>query len=254
MALTNVSWDDSAFRIAAAMALCWAAQIVFTSLFIRAGYPKSTKKAFLLKMCASSLFVLNGALAYRLADAPGAYGKWVLAGLVCGWIGDIFLTIHPFLPPDAGQKTMFIVMVPGGIAFLLGHAAYVVALTRLSGVSAFSLPLFFGVWAVLMAVIAALYRLLRLDAGRFLVPITIYALALTAMASFACTIALRGYSNPAARAVLIAAPLLFITSDCTLAARSFCKDRFRSIGVRILYLGTYFAAQMLFGLSVLMVR
>ena len=238
----------------AALLLCWAAQVVFTSLFIRAGHPYSTKKAFWFKMCASSLFVLQGVLAYCLASDPGAYGKWILAGLVFGLVGDVFLTIQPFLPPDAGQKTTIIVMAPGGVAFLLGHVAYVVALTRLSGAAAFSLPVFFGVWAALAVTITVLYRLIRLDAGRFLIAIAIYGLALTAMASFACTIALRGYTDPVARAALIAAPLLFVVSDCTLALRTFCPDRFRSIGVRILFLGTYYIAQMLFGLSVVFLR
>lgn len=245
---------DLSFCSKVLLLLCWTAQIVFTSLFIRAGYPRSTKTAFWFKMCAGSVFVLHGVLAYTLASSDGTYGKWILTGLAFGLIGDIFLTIHPFLPPNADKATITFVILSGGAAFLLGHIAYAAALTRLSGAASFSLPIFLGVWACLMTVLVSLYLLLRLQMGRFLLPILIYALALTAMVSFACTIALRGYSSPAACAVLIAAPLLFITSDCTLAIHSFCKDRFQSIGTRILYLGTYFAAQMLFGLSVLIVR
>ena len=230
--------------------LFWLPEIAFTALFIRAGYPYPTKKAFWLKMCASTLFLLHGLAAYILTPAQGAFGRWVAAGLALGWFGDIFLTLHPFLPPHTSARTRALVTLPGGIAFFFGHAAYVIACTRLFGAQAFSLPVFAGVWLALMALPAALHAVLRVQLGRYAAPIVVYALGITAMAAYACCIAVRGYSD-AGRALLIAAPLLFVVSDSTLGLRTFTKDRFHSIGVRTVCLGAYYAAQMLFGLSIL---
>ncbi len=53
-----------------------------------------------------------------------AVNWWYIAGMIGGFLGDVFL----MLPDPSGKKTSFKI---GLIAFLLGHVFYVVALVQL---------------------------------------------------------------------------------------------------------------------------
>ena len=103
-------------------------ECIFTFLFIKAGYPASTKKGFFFKMCACAVFLLNGALAYY--PDFSSYGRLIMIALIAGFIGDIFLTMDPFLTMEKSKKLSMFFIIIGGAAFLAGHVIYFTALMR----------------------------------------------------------------------------------------------------------------------------
>ena len=230
----------------------WIAEAVFAALFILFGYPQSTKKGFVCKMFACALYTANGLYAYALVG-QNPYGTAILAGLVCGWIGDVFLAIDPFMQaqPKPGRKIIFKVL--GGLFFLLGHAAYMAAFLYLLLAShAFRLLPFALAMGCVLLCIALVFALCKVSGGKYTAPIAVYAVGLSGMCALAICAALLVYDGQTVmQGMLIAAPLLFAFSDVTLALRCADRDRFESLPMRAVSLGAYFLAQMLLGLSIL---
>lgn len=222
------------------------AEIIFAAEFIIAGYPKATKKGFAFKMIASSIFLINGIVAYSHSDNL-RYAELVTAGLAFGLLGDIFLTMDPFIKNKQSKKLPLVFVVLGGVFFLLGHGAYITAfIVMIKQKSAFDLTLFAVTAAVTLTAVLLIGALLRIKPGRLLPGVVIYAAAVC--------LGVNGYPDKLiTKAVLISAPVLFIISDSTLALKAFDKERFGTLTLRAVNLGTYFLAQMLFGLSVYLI-
>lgn len=232
----------------------WIVEAVFAALFIVAGYPKATKKGFVFKMLACAVYVTNGLYAYSLS-AHTAYGVTILAGLVCGWLGDVFLALDPFTQDKQNKKLSLTLKAFGGLFFLLGHAAYMTAFVRLmTGSHAFRFLPFAIAMGGMLVCFALVFGLCRVSAGKFTAAIAVYAVGLAGMCALAICAALLVFGGQAVvQCVLIAAPLLFAFSDVTLALRVADSERFESFPMRAVSLGTYFLAQMLLGLSILLV-
>lgn len=155
------------------------------------------------------------------------YRRAVAIGMVLSLIGDVCL----MLPVD--------LFLPGLVAFLLAHIAYIVAFAPGSGGKARGLA--FGLVAVIGA--ANLFGLLpRVDAA-LKIPVVAYTVVLASMAAFALA---RAWTPAVAsmlpRSVRMGAigAVLFMASDSLLA-----WDRFGG-GIpmsALLVLGTYYAAQ-----------
>lgn len=231
----------------------WIVEAVFAALFILTGFPRSTKKGFMFKMFACALFMANGLYAYLLS-AWTAYGVTILIGLLCGWIGDVFLTLDPFIRHRQSRKLSMTLIIIGGSFFLFGHIAYIAAfLQQLLTAHAFRvLPLLLATGGVL-ACFALTFALCKVKAGKLFIPLAIYAAGLACMCGLGICAALFVFSGRiVTQCVLIAAPLLFAFSDVTLAMRSADKERFESLPMRAFCLGAYFLAQMLLGVSIML--
>ena len=228
------------------------ADAVFAVLFIREGYPQSTKKGFAFKMIASAIFVANGLYAY-FQSGKNAYGLTVLLALLLGFVGDIFLTFDPFLKDKSNKKLSTFFVVLGGVFFLAGHICYLLAFLRLLKASGtFRLPTFLCALCAVPVVFAVVLLALKIHLKAFTVPVFLYAVAISSMFAAAVCLALHGHAGqPTLQVLLFAAPLLFIVSDASLVLKSFDQDRFGNLTMRAVNLGTYYLAQMLFGLSVL---
>ena len=229
----------------------WIAEAVCAALFILAGYPITTKKSFTFKMLSCVLYMANGLYAYSLS-AKGAYGVTILVGLAFGWLGDVFLALDPFVRHKQNRKLSLVLFVIGGFFFLLGHIAYMAAFLRLLlSAHAFRVLPFLLTWGGVLLCIALTFILCKVKAGKFFVPIAIYAAGLSGMCALAicCAVLVFG-GHTVTQCILIAAPLLFAFSDVTLALRSMDKERFESLTMRSICLVPYFLAQMLLGLSV----
>lgn len=72
--------------------------------------------AAIAKVVASCGFLATAYAAGALT--AGAYGFWIVAGLVLGWFGDVFLLAR-------SSKRLFLM---GLVSFLLGHVAYIIAM------------------------------------------------------------------------------------------------------------------------------
>jgi uncharacterized membrane protein YhhN len=165
------------------------------------------------------------------ATAPAGgtpYQLLIVAGLAASLAGDVFL----MLPRDR--------FVAGLASFLLAHVAY--------GAAFFTLPRTAGDVAILgglLLVAAGIVAVLWHGVGRLRGPVLVYVAAIMAMAWLACVRWRAGIVPGAGLAA--AGALLFVLSDALLAIDRFRRPFRHS---RAVVLGTYYAAQGLFALSV----
>lgn len=178
-----------------------------------------------VKAAASTGFIAT-ALAAGALDS--GYGRWVLVALCLGWAGDVALV--------SAARTWFLI---GLVAFLLSHLAYVGAFAVV-GLEA---------WVAAVAVAGLVIPAWLI--GRWLWPhlpaemrgpVAAYIVVISVMVA-----AVVGGVAGAAPAVTLPAALAFYLSDVSVA-----RDRFMvsSFGNRLWGLPLYYAAQIMFALSV----
>jgi len=155
----------------------------------------------------------------RGADAPSRQ-RWIRVGLLLSLAGDVAL-----LWPVQG-------FLPGLVAFLLAHLAYIVAFTRGGRFAARRLP--FAAYAVVAGgVLAMLWPGIP---GELRGPVVVYVLCLASMAAQAASVG---------RAAALGGAL-FVVSDALLAFNKFGQP-LPLAGLWVL--ATYWAAQMLIAAS-----
>jgi len=163
----------------------------------------------------------------RTLGEPSAYGYLILAGLCVSLFGDVFL----MLPPRYFR--------PGLMAFLAAQVFYI---------AAFSLDLktlsLIWLWAILVYA-ALVFLYLYRGLGKYRWPVLVYVLAISAMAWLALNRHF-GVREPGRLLAAIGA-FLFLASDSFNAVNRFRRP-FQA--AQVIILGTYFAAQLLFALSV----
>lgn len=199
---------------------------------------------FLASVAAFFVAWLTGEDALRLAVKPvpvwslalfvSARGtrlsRAVLVGLLVGSVGDVFL--------ETGNPSHF---VPGLLAFLVGHVAYIVGFTREAKTPSVARAVpFFGLVAVVLTV--ALPK-----AGPLAAPIGVYGVVIAVMMWRAS--ARVGVDGAAGLPWLgLVGAVLFAFSDSMIAVNKFVVP---FTGARPLILVTYWLAQLLVALSVL---
>lgn len=160
-------------------------------------------------------------IAYAWGRGEGPARTWVLLGLLLSLIGDIAL-----LWPKEG-------FLPGLVAFLLAHLAYLVAFTRVAGFA--SRPAAFVVYALVAGGI--LWQLWPGVPGGLRIPVIAYVACLAAMAAQAAVVWRRGAPRGA---VLALGGALFVASDALLATNKFAAPL---PAASLWILTTYWAAQ-----------
>lgn len=229
-------------------------EFVFVPLFLKASWPKKTKKSLILKMICASLFVCAGFLAVTISDNTSDFAKLVITGLIFGWLGDFFLHV-------SDKPICFLI---GLLSFLGGHIFYICAYSRaieqyFNGTGFFNpveicaFILVFGA-----AVIYAVTRKMRLGAA--LIPVSVYTATLVAMLIKASSLGLRilfSYGQimyPVLVCVmLIFGALQFVISDALLAIMQF-SGRKKNRPMKIINIVTYFAAQILLACTLLFIN
>jgi uncharacterized membrane protein YhhN len=166
-------------------------------------------------------FATLAVIGYAWGRGEGAVRTWVIAGLLLSLVGDVAL-----LWPKEG-------FLPGLIAFLLAHLAYLVAFTRVAKFA--SRPLCFGVYALVAGVI--LWQLWPGVPGGLRVPVIAYVVCLAAMAAQAAVVWRAGAPRGA---VLALGGALFVASDALLATNKFMAPL---PAASLWILATYWAAQ-----------
>lgn len=186
---------------------------------IAAAVAGSTTALYLLKPLATALLLALAWFAPRPVSTR--YRGAVALGLAASLIGDVLL----MLPGD--------LFVPGLVAFLIAHLAYLVAFT--DGVRFAARPL---TWALFLLLAGAILLLLWPGLPAALrIPVGAYAAALATMAAQA---AVRWQLRAPGGTLAACGGLLFLASDTCLA-----YGRFRGALplASLLILGTYYAAQ-----------
>jgi uncharacterized membrane protein YhhN len=177
-----------------------------------------------VKAAASAGFV---ATAVAAGATGSGYGRWVLAALALGWIGDVALV-------PTGRRWF----LTGLVAFLLSHLAYVAAFLVLgvavgpAGAAAAG--------AAVAAVVVGRWLWPRLPA-EMRGPVIAYIVVISAMVATAW-----GARAGDARALVVAGATAFYLSDLFVA-----RDRFVEPGFvnRLLGLPLYYAAQVMLAIS-----
>ena len=172
-------------------------------------------------------------IAYAARRSGGdAYARAILAGLVASLAGDVFL-----LWPQQG-------FLPGLVAFLLAHLAFIVAFTRRVPLLARSQP--FALYALAAAVLLA--QLWPDVPAALRWPVLAYVVCLATMAAQAGVVWLvaRGSGGEALARNVAIGGVLFMTSDTLLAFNKFSAPIALS---SLLILSTYWAALLLIAAS-----
>ncbi len=174
-----------------------------------------------------TMFLIISLAWERATGWSGVYGFLVLAGLCCGLLGDVLL----MLP---GNR-----LRPGLTAFLAGHLLYIVAFAW--GTRVFSFPML----GALAAWGAAVFLVLRPGLGRMRWPVIAYVAVTVVMAWLAVCrhLTLRDGKS----LLVLVGGLLFLFSDSVNGVKRFRRP-FRA--AEALVLAPYFAAQLLFALSI----
>lgn len=211
--------------------------LLFSILAAHIGkYAAALKLAF--KAAASLLFVAGGVIA--ALNSPGVYGGMILAALVLGALGDVFLSMYAILPRRAG-----IFNIVGGACFFAGHILYLVLFL---GEAKLFWPLL-AVAALFFAIALAFKKgISRAFGKKLLLPVALYALVLGLLLVSTLNLVL---AKPGEAGVLrLFASLLFIGSDIALltqnAAESIKLKRISAYAVMSLY----YTAQWIFILTV----
>ncbi len=179
---------------------------------------------WLFKPFASAMFI---AIAWQLYEPPNPPGAWILAGLVLCLIGDVCLMITGGL-------------LPGLVAFLLGHVAYIAAFHTMA--PAHLWPSVLAVPVVVCSAVVTGWMWPHLGSMR--VPVVAYVCVITVMMWAAVSVfdaGVASWKTPAGA-------LLFYLSDLSVARDRFVRREFvnRAWGLPAYYLG-----QLLLALSVM---
>jgi uncharacterized membrane protein YhhN len=205
------------------------------------------------KPIASAAFIVVAVLAIRdgglmlrptpFGEAPGWFGRQMLAGyqrfiligLVLGAIGDIALL-----------GTSSRAFMAGLVAFLLGHAAYVVAICHRMMPDEW---LDFGGIRVAIPIVAGIAALTWLwpHLGKMKVPVIFYVLTIVAMVAGAIAIVTADGLPPRNGKLLAAGAVLFFASDLAVARNRFIE---KSVTNRAWGLPAYYAGQLLIAWSI----
>lgn len=202
--------------------------------------PTNSKRVF-YKAIASTGFVFIGIFAViENVNVNIIYAFGILLGLVLGLMGDMLLSMHPFL----NKREAEIFNLAGVIAFSLGHILYIAVFIYFTGFVLFSL-----VYTLIIPVIVMLLIQFNvIKAGKMCLTIVLYSCIISLMLVQGSYVHYRA-SMDHSLFILIAA-LLFVASDIILMVYNFTKYRRRIMMSVCLIM--YYSAQILFAYSILL--
>ena len=235
-------------------ALCVAAEFVTVPLFLKNSWPKKTNASLIFKMVSSTLFILCGILAMKIANNSSDYAKLIIWGLVMGWIGDFFLHL----------KTDKVAIFGAGLfAFLAGHIFYIIAFQKAIKIyypNAKAVTWYEVLAVVVIVGLIILYAVLKKIKAKpvMIAPVVLYAITISYMlvkAARLC-VAFWGYGlfdHMILLCLTVAlGALLFVLSDGSLGLILFAGKN-NNQKLKWFNIGTYYAAQVLLASSIFLI-
>jgi uncharacterized membrane protein YhhN len=229
--------------------LAIALEFVFVPLFLKAMWPKKTKKSLALKMVCTMLFISIGVLAIKISGNTTAFASLMLCGLVLGGVGDFFLHVS--------SKQAFFIL--GLTSFLAGHICYISAywwvVTKYFPEVSFFSPLEITAVVLIYSGFLGYSFYKRTDYGVVLVPVLFYGATLITMLVKASSLGIRLAieSKPNALLIcfiLIGGALQFFISDSLWANINFNGHK-KNRPMKNANIITYFGAQMCLACTIL---
>jgi len=181
------------------------------------------------KTTLSLLFVTTALL--QSYSVP-AYYHYLLVGLIFCLVGDVCLALP--------QRKAF---MGGLVAFLIGHVLYIFSFSSLIPISHWFSPGLF----IIVGISALIFFWLHPHLKSMLIPVLIYILVITLMASGAWAVFGKSSFQISGRALILAGALCFYVSDVFVARHRFIKEEYRN---RLLGLPLYYAGQFMLAFSV----
>lgn len=233
-----------------------ALEFVTVPMFLKYYWPKKCRMSFLFKMISATLFILAGYLAMAISNNHTPYARYILIGLVLGWLGDAFL--H-----SLSEKMVLFAL--GVVAFLAGHVFYIMAfqeaiLTTYPDapfLAWYEIAVVVGVCAVVIGLVFGL-KVLPKEKTPMAAGLCVYMAVILTMISkaFRFVIGEIAYGMNDQMVMIfitvIFGAILFGLSDGSLGIILGLDKNDR--GTRIFNIVTYFAAQILLGASIFFVR
>jgi len=207
--------------------------IVISGILLLIGvlyYEKKKDRIPLLitKSALSLLFVITALL--QPHPVPGYY-HYLFIGLVFCLIGDVCLALS--------QKKAF---MGGLVAFLVGHIFYIFSFISLAVISDWiSIGGF-----IIFAISALVFFWLRPHLKSMLIPVLLYVLVITVMASGAWAVFWKSLFLISGRTLILVGSLCFYISDVFVARNKFIKEEYRN---RLFGLPLYYTGQFLLAFS-----
>jgi uncharacterized membrane protein YhhN len=190
---------------------------------------KNRIPSLITKSTVSLLFVMTALL--QPHPVP-AYYHYLFVGLIFCLTGDVCLA----LPQEKAFKA-------GLVAFLIGHIFYIFSFSSLIQIRHWiSAGLF-----IIFGLSALIFLWLRPHLKAMLIPVLLYILVITVMASGAWAVFWKSSFPISGRALILAGSLCFYFSDVFVARDKFIKEEYTN---RLLGLPLYYAGQFLLAFSV----
>ena len=193
---------------------------------IRAKYPISKRQLLVFKPLTLILIIV---IATIFPATESYYKIFIVSGLLFSLLGDVFL-----IYPEQHFKK-------GLIAFLIGHICYIIAFTVSSGIH-------FTFWIFVPIIIAGMLYLRNIIpySGKMKIPIILYIIIVVIMGWVAME--RLNYAPTLSSILSTMGAVLFMISDAVLAMNKFRKP---FISAELIILTTYFTAQWLLAISVI---
>jgi uncharacterized membrane protein YhhN len=187
------------------------------------------KPLLIVKSILSLLFVMTALL--QPHSVP-AYYHTLFIGLIFCFIGDVCLALP--------QEKAF---TGGLVAFLIGHIFYIFSFSSLTQIYHWISAGFF----IIFGLSVLIFLWLRPHLKSMLIPVLLYILVITVMASGAWAVFWKSSFPISGRALILVGSFCFYFSDVFVARSKFIKEEYRN---RLFGLPLYYAGQFLLAFSV----
>lgn len=214
-------------------------------VYIREKLKGCTIKALIEKSIVSALFIAVGFSA--LYASPSRCGLFVLAGLVCGILGDIWLDLKYIYPEDDAPYTF-----SGFISFAIGHVLFISGMLLDFGSSVpGSKLLLVSVAAIVLGFATVLSApLMGLNYGKYRGISLMYGPLLFGTALVSLLLCLTGGFENTGLLMMLVGGVLFALSDLVLSGTYFGEGKNRPVDIILNYV-FYYGAQFTIALSIL---
>lgn len=226
------------------LAIGITATIVFLVLRVK----KGGIAALYAKAIASCCFIATALAAMNRNRVFLEFGTLILAGLILGMLGDIWLDLKWIYLQDKDSY-----LYAGFISFLLGHVCFITAIFRSAPWNSFSiimsivLALVIGVIAILME------KPLKMKYGKFKLIVFLYSCTLALTMTSSMMTAYITKFKLSAWIVMSVGALLFLLSDLVLSGMYFGENK-NTKGNIILNHTLYYAAQFCMAATILFIK
>ena len=227
-----------------ALDLCW---------FLFERVKEKSTKAAMIKSSVSVLFMSVAAVAWSLVPAGAAHAKFapfLLIGLLCGLLGDIWLDLKFVYPKENDIYTF-----AGFYAFAAGHILFIIGLIWQYGAG---VPILYIVLPLLIACAVgagnlALAPVMKMEYGKFKAITGVYGAILFGMTLLAGSLALYYHFEFWTLNLMFIGGVFFAISDLILSGTYFSTGKDRPVDV-ITNHATYYIAQFIIAMSIYFIR